>query len=189
YNPETSFLDETIIEEMAEYIYESNSENIVIDNGASSFMPLIQYLTDNQIIEALHDVGHQVYIHTVITGGQGLEDTAAGLSSILDSFKSASIVVWLNYKFGDILIKNTKFHEWTLYTKNKNNISGVIPIDFHSSQLYQNDLVSMLGEKQTFDEAIESAKVFSRNRLKQMKEQIFQSIEDTELDCFTTQGE
>ena len=189
YDPKNSFLDETVIEKMAEYIYESNNENIIIDNGASSFMPLMKYLTDNEIIEALNEAGHKIYIHTVITGGQGLEDTAAGLESILKNFQSTSIIVWLNYKFGEILINDKKFNEWGLYKDNKNLISGIIPINFNTSQLFQNDLEMMLGAKQTFNEAMNEVKLFSRNRLNKMKEQIFQSIEDTELDCFTAQGE
>lgn len=189
YNPESSFLDETVIEQMAEFVYESNNENIIIDNGASSFMPLMKYLTDNEIIEALNEAGHQIYIHTVITGGQGIEDTAAGLQSILENFQSTSIIVWLNYKFGDILMNNKKFNDWSLYKNNSDVISGIIPIDFNTSQLFQNDLELMLGAKHTFDEAMTSSKLFSRNRLKQMKEQIFQSIEDTELSCFTSNGE
>ncbi|MDG2996855.1 ArsA-related P-loop ATPase [Vibrio parahaemolyticus] len=184
YDPETSFLDETVIEKMAEFIYEATNEHIVIDNGASSFMPLLQYLIDNQIIEALNEAGHQVYIHTVITGGQGLEDTAAGLSSVLESFQQVSVVAWLNYKFGDILMDGKMFREWPLYKKNKEAIVGIIPIDFHASQLFQNDLEAMLGSKQTFDEAMASVKLFSRNRLKQMKEQVFNAIADTQLPCF-----
>ncbi|TOQ55977.1 hypothetical protein CGG92_25690, partial [Vibrio parahaemolyticus] len=113
---------------MAEFIYEATNEHIVVDNGASSFMPLLQYLIDNQIIEALNEAGHQVYIHTVITGGQGLEDTAAGLSSVLESFQQVSVVAWLNYKFGDILMDGKMFREWSLYKKNKDSIVGIIPI-------------------------------------------------------------
>ncbi|ENP7383824.1 hypothetical protein ACEC18_004435 [Vibrio parahaemolyticus] len=189
YDPETSFLDESIIEQMAEFIYESNHEHVVIDNGASSFMPLLQYLTDNQIIDALSEAGHQVYIHTVITGGQGLEDTAAGLSSVLESFKHVSVIAWLNYKFGDVLIDGKMFHDWPIYKKNKEAIVGIIPIDFHASQLFQADLETMLGAKQTFDEAMASVKLFSRNRLKQMKEQVFNAMADTQLPCFLPQEE
>ncbi|MEF1267911.1 hypothetical protein [Vibrio campbellii] len=44
--------------------------------------------------------------------------------------------------------------------------------------------LAMLGSKQTFDEAMASVKLFSRNRLKQMKEQVFSAIADTQLPCF-----
>ncbi|MCQ9090986.1 ArsA-related P-loop ATPase [Vibrio alginolyticus] len=184
YDPESSFLDETIIEQMAESIYESTHEHVVIDNGASSFMPLLQYLTANQIIEALEEAGHQVYIHTIITGGQGLKDTLTGLKSVLESFQNVTVIVWLNYKFGDILVDGKMFHDWTIYKKNKQTIGGIIPIDFNASQLFQNDLEAMLGSKQTFDEAMANVKLFSRNRLKQMKEQVFNAIADTQLPCF-----
>ncbi len=184
YDPESSFLDETVIEQMAECIYESTHEHIVIDNGASSFMPLLQYLTSNQIMDALQEAGHQVYIHTIITGGQGLKDTLTGLNSVLESFENVPIVVWLNYKFGDILVEGKTFSEWSIYKKNKHTIAGVIPIDFNASQLFQNDLESMLGAKHTFDEAMANVKLFSRNRLKQMKEHVFADIANTQLPCF-----
>lgn len=177
YNPETSFIDETVIEEMAEFIYKSNNEHIVIDNGASSFVPLLQYLVDNEIIPLLREAGHNVYIHTIITGGQGIEDTAGGLRTIINSFNDVNILVWLNYKFGEIHIDGKDFTDWGVYTTNKERINAIIPLDFHASQLYQNDLNAMLAKKLTFDEARQSVKLFSRTRLKQMKTQIFNSLE------------
>lgn len=185
YPPKTSILDEQVIERMAEFVYESTHEHIVIDNGASSFVPLLQYLTANQIFPLLQEAGHQVYIHTVITGGQGLEDTAGGLSTLLGNFPHIPVIVWLNYKFGDIELNGKSFQDWPVFKKHQDNISGVIPVDFPVSQLYQDDLDYMLKNKFTFDEAMETAKLFSRNRLKQMKEQVFTAIENTGLPCFT----
>lgn len=184
YRPESSYLDESVIEQMAEYIYESPHNNIIIDNGASSFVPLLQYLTSNNIIPLLQEAGHEVYIHTVITGGQGLEDTVGGLVSILGSFTDVSVITWLNYKFGDIEKNGKPFKEWPAYKNNKERISGIIPVDFQQGQLFQEDLEFMLSGKLTFDEAMAQSKLFSRNRLKQMKKQIFDLIEATDLPCF-----
>jgi hypothetical protein len=181
YNPATSYLDERVIEQMAEYIYESGHDHVVIDNGASSFVPLLQYLVNNNIIQLLQDAGHTVYIHTILTGGQGLDDTAGGISTLLGSFPDAKLIVWLNYKFGDIEKDGKLFYEWPLYKKNKDRFIAIIPIDFPSSQLYQEDLDFMLTNKFTFDEAMAASKLFSRNRLKQMKEQVFQAIQETGL--------
>lgn len=184
YRPETSYLDESVIEEMAEYIYESPHKNIVIDNGASSFVPLLQYLTSNNIIPLLQEAGHQIYIHTVITGGQGLEDTAGGLRTILGSFTDVQIIAWLNFKFGDIEMSGKPFEEWPIYKNHKERIAALIPVDFQQGQLFQEDLEFMLSGKLTFDEAMAQSKLFSRNRLKQMKKQIFDLIEATGLPCF-----
>lgn len=186
YSPETSRLDEHVIEQMAEYIYEARHEHIVIDNGASSFVPLLQYLMSNNIITLLQDAGHHVYIHTIITGGQGLEDTTGGLSTLLDSFPGIPLVVWLNYKFGSIEKDGKAFNEWGIYKKNRDSFTGIIPVDFPASQLYQEDLEFMLTRKLTFDEAMAESKLFSRNRLKQMKQTLFTAIENTGIPCFIT---
>jgi uncharacterized protein (UPF0261 family) len=40
-------------------------------------------------------------MHSVITGGQGMEDTLNGLSTLVNNF-DVSLVVWLNSYFGEI---------------------------------------------------------------------------------------
>ena len=40
----------------------------VIDNGASTFIPLWSYIVENQVIDILRQAGKRLYVHTVITG-------------------------------------------------------------------------------------------------------------------------
>lgn len=47
-------------------------DDVVIDNGASSFVPLSHYLISNQVPALLQEMGHELVIHTVVTGGQAL---------------------------------------------------------------------------------------------------------------------
>ena len=49
----------------------------IIDNGASSFVPLSHYLISNQIPALLAELDHLLVVHTVITGGQALLDLVA----------------------------------------------------------------------------------------------------------------
>lgn len=37
------------------------NEHIVIDNGASSFIPLLSYLKENDAISLIQENGHSVY--------------------------------------------------------------------------------------------------------------------------------
>lgn len=53
--------------------------DVVIDNGAISFVPVSAYLITNQ-------VGHQIVVHTVITGGQGQSDTLHGWTHLVKQF-------------------------------------------------------------------------------------------------------
>jgi hypothetical protein len=42
----------------------------VVDTGASTFIPLWNYLLENKALDFLRSRGRQVFVHTVITGGQ-----------------------------------------------------------------------------------------------------------------------
>src|SRR3954468_13009152 len=42
----------------------------VIDNGASTFIPLWSYILENNVPELLRAAGKNLYVHTVVIGGQ-----------------------------------------------------------------------------------------------------------------------
>src|SRR5262249_38788107 len=41
-------------------------EDVIIDNGASSFVPLSHYLITNQVPTLLQELGHEIVVNTVI---------------------------------------------------------------------------------------------------------------------------
>ena len=73
-----------------------STDDVIIDNGASSFVPLSHYLLSNQVPALLKDMGHELIVHTVITGSQAMDDTINGFATIVNSFSANEIVVWLN---------------------------------------------------------------------------------------------
>jgi hypothetical protein len=91
--------------------------HVVVDNGASSFVPLGSYLLENQALEVLEEHGHSVMLHTVVTGGQAILDTLSGLKSLVSHFPSTPIVVWLNRYFGDITLDGKRFEEFKIYAE------------------------------------------------------------------------
>jgi hypothetical protein len=44
------------------------------DNGAFTFIPLWNYVLENNVHELLLAAGKRLFVHTVITGGQALAD-------------------------------------------------------------------------------------------------------------------
>lgn len=175
-------------EEMIEYLLEEcKSENIIIDNGASSFLPMLSYLVENEIISILKGAEHNVFIHTIIVGGTETKDTAVGMDSVINNLKNtdAKIIIWLNYHAGEISANGILFSDWKVYKDNIRHIAGVIEVDFPTkSQLFAFDLDKILKEKITFNTAIENSKLISRNRLKIMRDHLFTSIESSGVDCF-----
>jgi hypothetical protein len=72
----------------------------IVDNGASTFIPLWSYIVENNVLELLRVAGRKLCVHTVVTGGQALGDTLKGFKSLADSSGERNILVWLNEYFG-----------------------------------------------------------------------------------------
>lgn len=53
-------------------------------------------MMENGVVETLTKAGHQVIIHTVITGGQALNDTMNGFEVLIANFPKVPVVVWQN---------------------------------------------------------------------------------------------
>ena len=124
---------------------DENGIDFVIDNGASSFIPLSSYLVENRAIETLVEAGNAVVVHSVITGGQALMETLSALDRLATQFSSgADLVVWLNEYFGDIRDQEKEFEEMRVYKENKKRISGIIKIARQSEDTFGKDIEKML---------------------------------------------
>ena len=64
--------------------------HFVVDNGASSFVPVSRYLIENDVAAMMTEEGRQPVVHVVVTGGPGMLDTMKGLASIVQDFPPAS---------------------------------------------------------------------------------------------------
>lgn len=159
----------------------SAKDDVVIDNGASSFIPLASYLISNQVPALLADMGHQLVIHTVITGGQALLDTLSGFAQLASQFPAeAPFVVWLNPYWGPIEHEGKGFEQLKAYTSNKARVSAIIQIPALKEETYGRDFSDMLQDRLTFDEALamESLTIMTRQRLKIVRGQLFGQLDN-----------
>lgn len=153
--------------------------SFVIDNGASSFIPLSYYINENDVFSIIGDNEKQVVIHTVVTGGQAMGDTLAGLSTILQQMPSnVRLIVWLNEFFGDIQAEGKEFEQMKVYINNKERIHGIVRIARQTGSTFGEDVKLMLDRKMTFDEVnnSEDFKLMSKSRLAKVKTAIFQQL-------------
>lgn len=154
--------------------------DVIIDNGASSFVPLSSYLIGNQVPALLQEMGHELIVHTVVTGGQALLDTMNGFSAIVRQFPSECVfVVWLNPFWGPIEHEGRGFEKLKAYTDNKDRVSAIIQIPALKEETYGRDFSEMLQDRRTFDEALQdsSLTIMTRQRLKIVKDQLFQQLD------------
>ena len=153
--------------------------DVVIDNGASSFVPLSAYVLSNHVPTLLCDMGHQLIVHTVVTGGQALLDTLTGLTQLIRQFPAdVPFVVWLNPYWGPIELEGKSFEQMKAYREHKDRISAIIPLPDLKKETFGRDLSDMLQAHLTFEEAmaLSSITIMARQRLSIIKKQLFEQF-------------
>lgn len=154
-------------------------QHVVIDNGASSFVALAQYLAENDIPGLLNELGHQLIVHAVVVGGQSFADCAENLRVMVDSFSEfVEFVVWVNPYFGPVELRGKTFEQMKVYEHCKGRIRALVYPPVWSKDTVGRDMSEMLGERLTFDEAIaDSARpIVVRQRLKLARQQLFDRL-------------
>jgi hypothetical protein len=146
---------------------------VVIDNGASTFLPLLGYLVEAQAFDVLRELGHEIRLHTIVIGGQGANDTIQGLGQILTHLPDLPIVVWLNEYFGRIERRTANgqiegFEQSGVYKKNSDRIHALVRLPEVRKETFGHDIEQMMRARLTFDEAVQSPEfaVMARQRLK-----------------------
>ena len=158
-----------------------SKNDVVIDNGASSFVQLAHYLVTNEVPQLLQNMGHELMIHSVITGGQAFEDTLHNLRQIVPQFPSEALfVVWLNPYWGPIEDRGKPFEQLAEYAAMKNRLSALVTLPTLKMETYGRDLTEMLQGRQTFDEALakESLTIMTRQRLKIIRDQLYAQLDN-----------
>ena len=165
---------------LLETISESKTDHVVVDIGASIIDPFLNHCAELNFFEMLGELGiDRVVIHCPISGGQGFLDNLGGLKTVYDFIgSSASYVIWENPFFGDLTHNGIPLDETKVFKSMKKDILGVVKIPSWDSDTKRDDVKKMVMAKLTYAEVAESEtfKVFSKARLKAIKEDFFGRI-------------
>lgn len=161
----------------------TNSQNtFVIDNGASTFLPLIQYFNDNCVMDMFEDVEQDVYIHTIIVGGQALADTLQGFEELKQLVKGSKVklIVWINEFQGIPALENTQLIKTKFIEKNKDVIAGLVVIQDRKSDAFTTDIKELTEKSLTLKEALESEYfgLMAKSRLKRVFNDIYKQLDN-----------
>lgn len=162
--------DQLVERIMAEGDGDESAPVMVVDNGASTFVPLCSYLLQNEVIPLLAEAGHGVRFHTVITGGQALPDTTEGFISLCRNIPDVPVVVWINEYFGRPVRNGKSFEESNAYKTHQNRVHALVTIPAVKPETFGRDMEQMLKRHLTFAEidASPDTTIMERQRLKMM---------------------
>lgn len=148
----------TKFDKMVNAVAESD-EDFVIDSGASVFISLMSYLSQDQLLGALADAGKTIFVHTIVVGGQAQSFTVDGLAYLLrdvPDHANIKIVVWKNEHFGhvggavDALIE-----------KNAHRIAGVVVLGASESDAFNLQFKEFNDAHQTLKDVSETGVPFA----------------------------
>jgi CobQ/CobB/MinD/ParA nucleotide binding domain len=154
--------------------------DVVIDNGASTFVPLAHYLLIHQVAALLVALGRSLVLHVLITGGPAIFDTLEGLDSLLRHFPDpCRFCVWLNPFFGPIRDQGKTFEDFTVYTEHRARISALITLPELHPDTFGADLRALLLSRRTLSEAVATPAtgLVTRQRLSMVRRQIFAQLQ------------
>lgn len=167
-------------------VTDESQRDFIIDNGASSFIPLLSYLISNEAFELLESSGVKPVIHTVVAGGQSTIDTLGGLQSLLKQVSPVvDIYVWLNPFHGEIMHNKIEFGDMKIYKDNKDRFKGIINLPKLKEQTHGHDFSMMLKDRLTFKEALKiqspNYNIMTKQRLKMVQKSIFEEISHSDV--------
>lgn len=156
----------------------SEDGSFIVDNGAASFLPISNYMVENNAIEMIESAGRDVYIHTVITGGQSLRDTVSGFVALARQTTIKRIVIWLNEFFGPIEHQGKAFNEMKAYLDHTDKIHGIVRIPRRNQDTFAADIEQMIKSHHTFGEVLNDPaySLMAKSRLKRVQDEIFEQL-------------
>lgn len=174
-------IDPTRFDILMENILKSDTD-WVIDTGAPTFLPLVNYLAANEVFSFLVESGRRVVIHSPLVGGVAMHETVSGLKAILQ-MSDCPIVVWENEFFGPVALNGKRFIQTTGYEQFKSRVLGVVLLEKKDHKTAEADLRSMHARRLTWNEADEDDgfMTMQRNRLKIMRRDIDGQLDKIDL--------
>jgi hypothetical protein len=159
----------------------------VIDNGASCFLSLCNYLKTGNVFDILQSgYKHRGYLHTVVIGGTAFQDTVRGLDSLCRNFPGVPVILWKNLFYGPLegkkeqdgegrIVRLEESHVWQSVKK---TVEGVITIPHAPPQTTGKDLSALYSRNATFHDAVNdpSLPLMTRHRLYQYRNQVMVAI-------------
>jgi hypothetical protein len=156
----------------------------IVDTGATTFVPLWNYILENEILGFLKARSRRVFVHSVIAGGQAMSDTLNGLERLAETTTEKNVIVWLNEYFGEISKDGKPFEQFRVAEDQVEKLLGTVVIRERNPNTYGDDMRQMLAKRLTFEEAIRLAEfsLVSKQRLEIIRRELFEQLERIDME-------
>ena len=123
---------------------------VVIDNGSSGYVSLMSYLIANETVSQLEALGHEIYIHSILVGGQNLAETLGNFDEMARRLSTVKMAVWMNHHVeGPVEYAGKPIKDSKTILKYKERIQAIIDLPRRKERLFGEDVRELLACHQT----------------------------------------
>jgi len=138
---------------------------------------------ENDVIRVLRDAGHVLFVHCVVTGGQGLSDTLSGFKLLAQTTPDRNIVLWVNEYFGKVEHGGIALANLPAYQECAAKLVGTVAIPRRNRDTFGRDMEDLLRQKLTFRQGIEEGgfPIMGRQRLRVIERELFEQLDRLDI--------
>lgn len=152
--------------------------SVIVDVGSNGFITLMGYAVENLLFDMLTDMGHAVYIQTVIAGGPDLEETIKGTAALMTATSNnVPIILWLNEHLGPLEYKGRSIGELEFLQDAGSSVIGSVTLQNRNRQTFGIDMSQMLSQRLTFAEVMQSYDLMPRRRIQMVRDDIYAQLD------------
>lgn len=142
----------------------------VIDNGATTFIPLMNYVHRSRAFEALAEMKKSVVVHTIVAGGGALSETVDSFTQIMTALPlETRAIVWINAFYGPVSRNGVEFEDFPAYQRFQDRVGGIITLPEADGDLVTRDLQDLRTKGLSFQAAVNGADFFVMERSRLLK--------------------
>lgn len=171
------FLDPVVLSSIPDQVY-----NVILDIGASNFIPTVSYLTQNRAFDYFQAQGFEVFVHMPIVGGDPFFDCISCFSDLTQKMPHAKFILWINNYPVRVFKGKRTFEELLEYQENQDKVFGIINLPQFEESTFGKTLKYFLDANKLFTEADDvqvggkSLTAFDKFRAKCVADEIFSAI-------------
>ncbi len=142
---------------------------LLVDAGATTFLPLFNYVVSHAIWELCTEYQHPLVLHPVITGGPDCEESVLGFATLASQVECPFLITTNPYH-GPVSIQGRLIDEHPAYQEHSGSVLARVDLPAYPSPLFARDVRELLAHHMTFAEAIENKNtaLMTRQRLRQV---------------------
>ena len=150
---------------------------MIVDNGATSFNPMLAYINENAVFELLNSNGIEAIVNTICSGGSEHIETMKGIKYLYDT-TDTKLLVWMNHYFGNMPQGDLEPIGILQENFSIDRLAGIIDIPYKNSDTFGKDIQEMQSLRLTFDEYIEKSPsgIMPTSRIRIFKNELFSEI-------------